>query len=81
MFACYIYNYKNGKVYCLNNYFKQGMLPKCLIRGVIDKDIFYATVKPQDFIDFQKKTGQKLVETEINSGQNLFVITFNISEL
>lgn len=77
----YIYSFNTEKTFRLNDYFEKGILPKCDIRGVLEKNIFYAIVDPKDMIEFQENTNQKLFKGEISSQQNPFLITFNISEL
>ena len=76
----YIHSFKKGKTYRLNDYFEKGILPKCAIRGVVEKDVFYAMVEPIDMMEFQESTNQKLVENEIEIQQNPYIITFSISE-
>lgn len=76
----YIYSIKKQKIYCLNDYFEKGKLPKCDVRGVIKDDIFYAMVEPLDMIEFQESTNQKLFDADIQIQLNPFIITFDISE-
>lgn len=76
----YIISSKTGKTYRLNDYFKNELLPKCKIRGVVSGDSFFAMVEPLDMFEFQEKTGRKLVEEEIDLQQNPFIITFSLTE-
>ncbi len=75
----FIYSFKENTIHNLNNYFNIGKLPKCRIRGIIENDIIYATVAPNDLIEFQEETGSVLYEGEIREDQNPFLLTFKLS--
>ncbi len=75
----YAYSFISGKALRLNDYFDNGILPVCNIRGTIEKDIFYALVEPIEMIMFQKRAGLKFSEAEISINQNPILITFSIS--
>lgn len=75
----YAYSSVTGKTLKLNDYFDNGILPLCDIRGTIEKDIFYALVEPLEMIKFQKRRGLKLSENEISVNQNPFLLSFSIS--
>ena len=75
----YAYSFITGKTLRLNDYFDNGIMPVCDIRGTIEKDIFYALVEPLEMIKFQKRTGQKFSEVEISVNQNPILLTFSIS--
>lgn len=77
----YAYSDKTNETYRLNDYFEKGLLPKCKVRGTVEKNTFFAIVEPIDMIEFQKNSNQKLVEGKIDTQQNPFIITFSISEL
>lgn len=77
----YIHSKNKNKTYCLNDYFENGILPKCEVRGAIGHNVFYALVEPIDMIEFQENKNHKLVDGEIELQQNPFFITFSISEL
>lgn len=75
----YAYSFIKGKPLRLNDYFDNGILPVCKIRGTIGKDRFYALVEPLEMIKFQKSTGREFTRGEININQNPFLLTFSIS--
>ena len=60
---------------------KKGFFLNVTLEETIEDDIFYAMVEPIDMIEFQENTNQKLVENDIDTQQNPFIITFSISEL
>ena len=74
----YIHSTAQKNTYRLNDYFINGSLPKCHIRGFVDDDTFYAIVEPKDLLIFQGETGTKLVDYEIDPQQNPFFMTFKI---
>ncbi|MBT29395.1 MAG: hypothetical protein CMO01_07000 [Thalassobius sp.] len=74
----YLQSLNQDNLYRLNDYFENGMLPKCDIQSLVNGDTFLAFVNPDDLIAFQEKTGQKLFEGEINSNQNPFILTFSL---
>ncbi len=76
----YLYHKINGNVYNLNQYFANGVLPKCKVRGIIENDVLYATIDPVDLIEFHKESRQKLIDTEIKEEQPLLFITFSLNE-
>lgn len=76
----YIYSIYNEKVYRLNDYFDEGILPKCKVKGTLNDDQFYALVEPKDMIEFQKKHNTKLVNYKINLQDNPYIITFRLDK-
>lgn len=75
----YAYSFVSGKTIRLNDYFDNGILPACKIRGTIENDTFYALVEPVEMIKFQNRTRQKLTEVQDSLNQNPFLLTFSIS--
>lgn len=74
----YTHSLNTGKTIRLNDYFDNGSLPICDIRGIIEKDIFYALVKPSEMVKFFEKTEISLTEKNIDDTQNPFLIKFRI---
>lgn len=71
----YAHSMGTGKTIRLNDYFRNGTLPICDIKGIVEKDIFYALVKPGDMVKFHGKT----TSNEIDDMQNPFLLTFRIA--
>lgn len=66
----YAYSFVTGKTLRLNDFFDNGTLPQCDIRGTIEKDIFYALVDPLEMKKFQKRSGQNFSDFKVNAFQN-----------
>lgn len=75
----YAYSSSTGKTLRLNDFFDNGILPVCDIRGTTDKDIFYALVEPLEMIKFQKSKGLKYFEGDLSLNQNPILLRFSIS--
>lgn len=75
----YAHSRNTGKMIRLNDYFENGLLPSCDIRGIVEKDIFYALVKPSEMVKFHEETDIKTTENDIDDIQNPFLITFRIT--
>lgn len=75
----YAYSRDTGKTIRLNDYFENGSLPFCDIRGIVEKDIFYALVKPSEMFKFHKETDIISTENNVQDIQNPFLITFRIT--
>jgi len=56
------------------------ILPVCSMEGLTKNDVFYAVVQPQNLDNFQKTTGNKLVDGEIDYNSNPYIITFTLDE-
>lgn len=76
----YAYSLINKKCYLLNEYFDKNMLPLCKVRGIVEDDVFYAFIQPENLDNFQKTTGNKLVDGEIDYNSNPYIITFTLDE-
>lgn len=74
----YAYSLDSDNTIRLNDYFDNESLPVCDIRGIIEKDVFYALVKPTEMIKFQEKTDHKLPEIIVNDVENPIFLTFRI---
>ena len=77
----YLYSTTSEKLYLLNDYFEKGTIPECQISGVLDGDIFYALVKPEDLMAYQERfTDTAFDDFEVSENDNPLIITFSISE-
>lgn len=77
----YSYSRKTNNLYKINNYFTSNQIPKCNIMSVSSEgDFFHALVDPDDLLEFQNKTGKKLIQEEINADQNPYLLTFELTE-
>lgn len=74
----YAYSIYNGIILRINDYFENGFLPICDVRGAIDNDLFFALVEPDEMRKFQNTTGKKYFKDEIKTTNNPYFMTFRI---
>ena len=75
----YAYSSDTGRTFRLNDFFENGILPVCDIRGTIGNNIFYALIEPREMIKFQKSSGLKFFDFKVSVSQNPFLLCFSIS--
>jgi len=75
-----VYSLVDENVYLINEYFGTNDLPVCSLRGIGEGDLFYSVVEPVDLDNFQKTTGNVLVDSGIDYNNNPYLVTFTIGD-
>ena len=75
----FFHSFKTGNGYNLDDCIKKGLIPQCHMYGSLAPNTFYAVVKPEDLLEFDKSN--KLIPgVEVTIDDNPYIIIFEISE-
>jgi len=78
----YIYSKKTEMNYFSENIFRKKVLPKCLIKGILNDGTFIAIVNAQDLKDFLPENNTYNINLQaISEFSNNYILYFSINEL
>lgn len=73
----FLYSPKDKKTFCLNDCFDAGTLPEFDVWGITKDGLLYGSIKPEEFIKFQKSSG-KMKNIKVKESDNPIFIKIRI---